>query len=179
MKDVILIVEGKNDYSKIKQIYPNLDILITGGSAVSKEFLQDVLNLSKTHEIVIFTDPDYPGEKIRKQIQEVVPCASHVFINKKAAISKNNKKVGVEHASKEELINALKNLNRSNKTNEISFEFLYELGLIGEGLSKEKRKWLCEKLNIGYVNGKGLLKRLNLFGFTEEKIAEVCNDWQH
>lgn len=179
MKDYILIVEGKNDYSRIKQIYPDMNIMITGGSAVSDEFLSNVKVLSKTHEIVIFTDPDAPGEKIRKKIQEVVPDASHIFINKKDAISKNNKKVGVEHASKTDLINALEKINRPSNNSNIDLEFLYDLGLLGEAKSKEKRAWLLDKLNIGYTNGKQLVKRLNLFGYNKDEIEEICNDWKY
>ena len=57
MENVILVVEGKNDYSRIKQIYPNLDILITGGSAISEKFLSDLKELAKTNKIVVFTAP--------------------------------------------------------------------------------------------------------------------------
>lgn len=179
MKDYILIVEGKNDYSRIKQIYPDMNIMITGGSAVSEEFLRDVKNLSKTHEIVIFTDPDSPGEKIRKKIQEVVPDASHIFINKKDAISKKNKKVGVEHVNKVDLINALERINRPKCSSDIDLEFLYDMGLLGEERSKEKRVWLLERLNIGYANGKQLVKKLNLFGYSKDEIEEICNDWEY
>ena len=179
MNGMILIVEGKNDYSKIKQIFPEMNVMITGGSAVSEEFLQDVKKASENYQIVIFTDPDSPGEKIRKKIQEVVTNASHIFIDKKKAISKNNKKVGVEHATKEELINALEKVCVPSLNSDINFDFLYDLGLIGEANSKEKRLWLCERLGIGYVNGKQLLNRLNLFGFTKEYIMEVCNGWKY
>lgn len=178
MNGMILIVEGKNDYSKIKQIFPEMNVMITGGSAVSEEFLQDVKKASEHYQIVIFTDPDSPGEKIRKKIQEAVPNASHIFIDKKKAISKNNKKVGVEHATKEELINALEKVYAPSLDSDINFDFLYDLGLSGEANSKEKRLWLCEKLGIGYVNSKQLLNRLNLFGFTKEYIMEVCNGWK-
>ena len=111
MENVILVVEGKNDYSRIKQIYPNLDILITGGSAISEKFLSDLKELAKTNKIVVFTDPDFPGEKIRKTIQEHVPNSEHVFINKQKAISRNNKKVGVEHASINDIISALEHVH--------------------------------------------------------------------
>lgn len=179
MDNVILIVEGKNDYSKIKQIYPDMNILITGGSAVSGKFLEEVKKLSKTNRIVIFTDPDFPGEKIRKTIQDAVSNAEHIFIKKKHAISKNDKKIGVEHASKEDLISALKHIYTVKNESDITFEFLYDLSLIGESTSKEKRIYLCDKLNIGYVNAKQLSKRLNLFGFKKKDILEALRDWKY
>ena len=179
MENVILVVEGKNDYSRIKQIYPNLDILITGGSAISEKFLSDLKELAKTNKIVVFTDPDFPGEKIRKTIQEHVPNSEHVFINKQKAISRNNKKVGVEHASKNDIISALEHVHSSKASSDITFDFLYDLNLIGDNKSKEKRLYLCDKLNIGYVNAKQLEKRLVLFGFTKKDILEALDDWQY
>jgi ribonuclease M5 len=47
--------------------------------------------------------------RIRKEIESIVPNCKHAFIKKKNSISKNKKKVGVEHTTQEEVINALEN----------------------------------------------------------------------
>ena len=39
--------------------------------------------------------------------------------------------------------------------------------------AKERRRQLCEYLRIGYVNGKQLQKRLNLFQITQEEFEEA------
>lgn len=166
----VLVVEGKNDYKRIKQIYPKLPILITNGSAVSEEFLEIVRRLSVDHEIILLLDPDYSGEYIRKKIQQVCPNASHVFINKQDAISKNKKKLGVEHVSLDILRDALQGIVKSDYHNNIKINDLFDLGLIGGKDSKIKREKLCHDLKIGYVNGKQLVNRLNLFNITLEEV---------
>lgn len=179
-----MIVEGKNDYSRIKQIYPNIPILITNGSAVSDLFLEDVKKLSVTNEMILFLDPDYPGEKIRKKLMEVIPNATHVFVNKKDAISKNKKKVGVEHVSTEILKEVLECSRVASQDvayeHEITMHDLIDLGLVGEECSKNVRIKLCEELNIGYTNSKQLVKRLNMFHITKKEMLEKLRsayDW--
>ena len=169
----ILIVEGKNDCAKIKLIYPQSLILTTNGSEVSDIFLENIKRLSNNNEIILFLDPDFSGEYIRKKIMSVVPNAQHVFIKKNEAISKNKKKVGVEHASLENIKKALDNIISCDYHRNITYEDIYEMGLVGESTSKIKRQELCDKLKIGYVNGKQLVNRLNLFNFTLEEIKEI------
>jgi len=168
----IVIVEGKNDYTRIKHIYPNLPILTTNGSEVSDEFLDLVKKLSLENEIVLLLDPDYSGEYIRKKIQQVCPNASHAFVQKKDAISKNKKKVGIEHVELDILAEVLANVVSSNYHLNVTIEDLFELGLVGKKDSKIKREKLCSKLKIGYVNGKQLVNRLNLFNITLEEVKD-------
>ena len=37
--------------------------------------------------VIVLTDPDFPGEKIRKIITEHVPDCKHAFIDKKSALT--------------------------------------------------------------------------------------------
>ena len=67
----------------------------------------------------------------------------------------------------------------SKASSDITFDFLYDLNLVGDDKSKEKRIYLCDKLNIGYVNAKQIGKRLVLFGFTKKDILEALDDWQY
>ncbi len=172
MKKVV-IVEGKHDYARIKQIYPELPVLITNGSAVSQVFLEQVKKISKSHEIILLLDPDYPGERIRKIITNFCPDVSHAFVHLKDAISKNGKKVGVEHVNLEVLKKVLDNTTKADFHENLTIQDLYDLGLIGEKESRERRKKLCDSLNIGYVNGKQLARRLNLFNITLNQVKEV------
>ena len=166
----VVVVEGMHDVEKIKRIYPDIDILITNGSEIERH-LPPIVEIAKTRKIILFLDPDYPGERIRKRITEVVPNAKHAFLNKSKAISKNKKKIGVEHASSEDIIKALENaLTPTNNKNGLTMVDLIEFGYIGKPNSASKRQNICDKLNMGHANGKTFLKRLNLFGITKEKL---------
>lgn len=173
----VIIVEGKNDCAHLKEIFPLIDTISVNGSEISQEAKEMIIEVSKTRPIILFFDPDYPGNRIRAIISELVPNASHAFIKKEDAISKNKKKVGVEHASKEVIINALKNkLTPSKQKSDLTMNDLFELGLIGEVDSKKKRDQLTELLHIDQPNGKTLLKRLQLLGLNRKGIEEMINE---
>lgn len=167
---MIVIVEGKNDYNKIKSVYPNLSILITNGSAVSDEFLDLVKKIRETNQIVLCLDPDYAGEKIRKTLLSVVPNAYQVFADRERAISKNGKKIGIEHMSKDDIRKLFSKIMISDYHENITMNDMYDLGLIGSSDSALKREELGKKLGIGYANAKTFLRRLNMFNITIEDI---------
>lgn len=166
---MVIVVEGKNDANKLKTIFKDVDIIITNGSEINEQTLLDIYRTSLRTEVILCLDPDGPGEKIRRKIIERVPNVSQVFAKKNLAISKNKKKVGIEHMSKKDILEMFKDIKESKNDGNITYIDLFELGYM---TSKEKRIKLCEYLNISYCNGKQLLKRLNMFGITLEEILE-------
>lgn len=63
--------------------FPGIETIETNGSAVSKQVLQEIKELSRKREIIIFTDPDFNGERIRRIVSEAVPSAKQAFITRK------------------------------------------------------------------------------------------------
>ena len=169
----IIVVEGTHDVSKIKSVYPNANCVITNGREIANETIELIKELSKLNNIIIFTDPDSPGEKIRSIITEAVPNAKHAFLRKKDCISSNNKKVGIEHASKEAIKEALSNIYSNNNITTITNQDLYSLGLNGNNDSAILRDKISDILNIGRPNCKTFLKRLNLLGLAKKDIEEL------
>ena len=177
MYNEVLVVEGKNDKARILAIFPNLQIITTNGSEISEETLDMIEELSKKNKIILFLDPDFPGERIRRKILERVPECENVYINKQKAIDERKHKVGVEHASIEDIKEALLHrISFSNKAGTLVIGDLYNLGLLGKADSSLKRKFLSEKLHIGLPNGKTLLNRLNFLQMTHEEVEEIINE---
>lgn len=171
----VIIVEGIHDEMKIKSVYPDANVVITNGSEISQSTLELIKKLSETNEIIIFTDPDAPGEAIRKRITDIVPNAKQAFLRKKDAISKNKKKVGIEHATKEIIVDSLENVYTFTETNNnISMADLFNLGLNGSSKSQILRDKISEYLNIGKPNAKTFLKRVNLIQISFEELRELC-----
>ena len=171
----VVIVEGLHDLERLKRIYPDMDILITNGSEIERN-LPEIIEISKKREVILFLDPDYPGERIRKILNKYIPNAKHAFLKKDLAISKNKKKVGIEHAKDSDIIDALNNvLSVSNSNDLVSLNDLYKLGLIGEENSSKLRNEICLKLNLGHTNAKTFLKRINMFGITVKQLENVLN----
>ena len=169
----IVVVEGLHDLERLKKIYPEMDILITNGSEI-EENLPTIIEASKKRDIILFLDPDYPGERIRKKIQQVIPNAKHAFLKKDLAISKNKRKVGIEHAKESDLIDALNNcLTPVENTNNVSYLDLYNLGLFGNVNSQKLRDKVCAKLNLGHTNGKTFLKRINMFNISIKDVENA------
>lgn len=177
MYNEVLVVEGKNDKARILAIFPHLQIITTNGSEISKETLDMIEELSKTNRIILFLDPDFPGERIRNKILERVSDCENVYINKSKAIDYKKHKVGVEHASIEDIKEALEHrISYSHKINNLTTSDLYSLGLLGSLESSIKRKYLADRLHIGNPNGKTILNRLNFLQMTIEKVRDILNE---
>ena len=177
MYNEVLVVEGKNDKARILAIFPDLQVITTNGSEISEETLDMIEELSKSNKIILFLDPDYPGERIRRKILERVPECENVYINKQKAIDERKHKVGVEHASIEDIKEALSHrITFSNKVGKLVVSDLYSLGLLGKPDSTIKRSYLAEKLHIGSPNGKTLLNRLNFLQMTYTEVEEILNE---
>ena len=182
MYNEVLVVEGKNDKARILAIFPNLEVITTNGSEISESTLEMIESLSKEHEIILFLDPDFPGERIRNIILNRVPSCQNVFIQKKKAIDYKKKKVGVEHASDDDIIEALENkITYRYDTPTLSTCDFYSLGLLGSKNSSIKRMYLAEVFHLGNPNGKTLLKRLNFMQISYEKVRELLDakDWDN
>ncbi len=168
----LIVVEGKTDLTFLKS-FLDADIVITNGSEVSHETLEYIKEANKHQGVIILTDPDYPGLRIRNIITEYIGDCKHAYVERSKAIK--GKKLGVAEASKQEIIRALQNVvtyKKQNTTN-IKESDLYDLGLIGKKDSKEKRNKVCEYYHLGWCNAKTFLKRVNMFGLKIEQIKEI------
>ena len=166
---MIVVVEGKQDASLISSIFPEAYVLITNGSEVPNEVIEEIKSLSKKDKVYLCLDPDGPGNKIRNKILNEVPDVLNVYADKNKAISKNGKKVGIEHMTKDEILKLFQNAYEYKETKNFDYITIYKLGLAD---SKKKRAELCMKLNLGYCNAKQLVKRLNMHGITLKEVEE-------
>ncbi|MBA4537455.1 ribonuclease M5 [Bacillus aquiflavi] len=166
----IIVVEGKDDTKAIKKAV-NADTIETNGSALNKETIEKIKLAQQTRGVIILTDPDFPGEKIRKTIDEQVPGCKHAFLMKQDAQGKN-KDIGVENAVPETIKKALigAQIMQEDAFEEITRDDLIAAGLIGEIGSSKRREVLGKLLKIGYTNGKQLHKRLMMFQISKEKF---------
>jgi ribonuclease M5 len=164
-----IVVEGRSDTVAIHRAVI-ADTIETGGSAIDNEILDKIRLAQERRGIIVFTDPDYAGERIRKIIQRAVPGCKHAFLSKEEARKKG--KVGVEHASPESIISALEGVRTEGAPFDslIEWEDLFDAGLIGGPAAKQKRIELGKILRIGYANSKQLYKRLNAFQISRDEF---------
>ncbi|AQP53541.1 ribonuclease M5 [Vagococcus penaei] len=162
----IIVVEGKDDTKRIQEVVI-ADTIETNGSAINQETLEKISHAQTIRGVIIFTDPDFSGEKIRKQVQEAVPQAKHAFINRKNSVpKKKGGSLGVEHASDEVILDALRLVSTPTTEvyqSDIPTDYLIYSGLIAGKHARKRREQLGDILRIGYTNGKQLRKRLDMF----------------
>lgn len=171
----IIVVEGKSDTRRLKEVYPNIVTFETSGLGLDAEKIEDLKRLSQDFELIIFTDPDGPGEVIRQRIIENVDNIKHAYIKNDKAISKDRKKVGIEHASDEEIKFALSNVyTYVDGPNIYDMDFLINMGIYN---NKLKRKELCDYLHIAYGNNKKVLKQLNQFNIDVSRIKDFIKEY--
>ena len=183
----VIVVEGKSDTQRIQNVIP-VDTIETNGSAIDDETLDIIAKAHQFRGVIVFTDPDFPGEKIRKIITQRIPDVKHAFISQKEAKSAGADSLGVEHASHESILEALnkascRTIDVSSIDSDITFAFLNQQGLVNGPGAKLRRQLLGDHLNIGYTNGKQLKKRLDMFSITQtdvinalEKISKGINN---
>ena len=174
----VIVVEGRDDTRRLKEVYPEVETIETNGSAINQEVLDRIKVLQEQRGVIVFTDPDFPGNKIRQAVMQYVPDCKHAHLQKGDAIAKNGRGLGVEHASDEAIKEALANLITPKNTvvEEIESQFLFDFGLIGHSNSAKVRERLSQVLGIGYVNGKQLQKRLMMFGITKQQVVDALTE---
>ena len=170
----VIVVEGKKDTERI-QLAVDANTIETQGLALEQETLDLIEHAHKTRGVIVFTDPDYPGETIRKKITQKIPGVKHAFITTEEGVPSHKGTLGIEHASIGTIRLALSGLYEISPAEEttVSKSFLSEMGLSGGKKSKELRIRLGEELRIGYSNSKQLQKRLTMFGISEEMIRQT------
>lgn len=179
----VIVVEGKDDTANLKRFY-EVDTYETRGSAIDEDDLERIERLHDLRGVIVFTDPDYNGERIRKIIMQAIPTVKHAFLQRDEATPKSKTKgrsLGVEHASFEDLEKALSRVRGyydDDNQFDITKSDLMRLGLLMGGDSRKRREYLGEHLRIGYCNGKQLLKRLELFGISLAEVEEVMGKYE-
>lgn len=167
----IIVVEGKSDTALLKELF-EVDTIETHGLALDKKTLELIKEANKTRGAIVLTDPDFPGKKIRDQIQAVVPNCKHAFISKKDATGK--KKLGIAEANKEAVVLALENVVSFDVNNQsITWHEFIDLDIIG---NKQRRLLVYNLFNLGYGNVKTLFKRLNMVGISKEDVLKKLDE---
>lgn len=173
----VIVVEGKNDTMAIRNAV-EADTIETRGSALEPHVLEEIKRAQKKRGVIIFTDPDYAGERIREIIAREVPEAKHAFLTQKQA--RGNRKIGIEHASSEDIRRALQSVRtpeaQESAVPPLTWEEYLELGFAGNPSSRNLRQQVAEQLEIGYKNAKQFYRRLHILRITREEIFQILDN---
>ena len=166
----IIVVEGRDDITAIKRVVDAHIIALNGFSALSKKTINKMVELSQNNDLILFTDPDFAGKKIRDTLKKYIPNIKHAFVSQKDATKNDN--IGVENANDKAILEALKNVVTANQDgkNRFNISDLIDNRFVSGSNAKERRIMLGDILKIGYYNAKQLLKALNSFNISREQF---------
>ena len=120
----VIVVEGKSDLIFLNS-FLDAEIIITNGSEISKETLDLIKKANETTGVIILTDPDYPGIRIRNIVSQYIGDCKHAFIEKSKAIK--GKKVGIAETLKAFLPNSLISIPIELSTSSLVSKKLYSM----------------------------------------------------
>ncbi len=170
----VIVVEGKNDTHRLREIFGDgVDTIETLGYALTDETVELIREASKRRGVIVLTDPDGAGKRIRARVAQLVPDVRHAYITFEDGVCEKKNKVGIEHAPLLRIKDALQNVSSGEVTSsDVTYNDLLRLGLVGFN-SWEKRLFVAKKLKIGSPNGKQLLKRIKMFNIRLKKIITI------
>lgn len=168
----VIVVEGRDDITAVKKAV-DAELIAVGGFGINKQIIDKIREAQKRQGVIVLTDPDFAGEKIRRIISKRVKNIKHAYISQKDGIK--NGDIGVENASPEVIRKALKKAKCEEKKNrnEFTLDDMIFFGLTGNRKSKEIRDLIGKELGIGYANTSQFLKRLNNYGITKDEFIRA------
>lgn len=174
-----IIVEGRDDTKRLIETFgPQVKTIETNGSALSRKVQTQIIAAAQQFGIIVFTDPDYQGDRVRRLITDLVPSAKHAYLTPDQAKGhKVGQSLGIEHASPEVLKAALSQVvtPQTELADPVPMADLIKLGLIGLPQSDQRRAWLSEAFHLGKVNGKQLQKKLQQYHLSLDQIKAVID----
>jgi len=168
----VIVVEGKHDTTAIRRAV-EADTIETGGSAINRDIIERIRHAQQKRGVIIFTDPDHAGERIRSIVADRVPGCKHAFLSQEEATL--NDDIGIENARPEAIRSALDSVrSEAGRTGtDLTWGDMFTAGLTGTEGAAEKRSKVGRKLRIGYANAKTFLKRCAMFGITRQELAQA------
>jgi len=165
----VIVVEGRDDITAVKRAV-EAEVIAVGGFGINKKVINRIKEAQKRQGVIVLTDPDFAGEKIRKIIAKRVLGIKHAYISQKDGTK--NGDIGVENAEPDTIIKALDSAKceTKEKREEFHTKDMVVHNLTGNESAKERRDKLGSLLGIGYCNSSQFVTRMNNYGISREEF---------
>lgn len=81
----MIVVEGKDDITAVKRAV-QAEIIATNGYGFPRYVKERIKKAAETKGIIVLTDPDYAGERIRGEVTKLVKNCKHAFITQEEGL---------------------------------------------------------------------------------------------
>ena len=163
----VIVVEGRDDITAVKQAV-DAELIAVGGFGINAKVIERIKEAQKRKGVIVLTDPDFAGEKIRSIISKRVKGIKHAYIAQEDGIKGDD--IGVENASPERA-----KVSEEDREPTFDAQDMFYFKLNGDARSKERRMKLGKELGLGYGNASQMLSRLNNYGITKEEFIKAIN----
>ena len=156
------------------------DCIITDGFRLRSAAIKNIRAAYEKRGIIILTDPDTVGERIRMRLAGMFPRARHAFIPVEDATNAGDGDIGVEQASPAAVRAALEKVRTPMKEPEETFSMsdMMHAGLTGTDDAAVRRAQVGRRLGLGFANAKTFLRRLNTYGITRAEFTAALEDME-
>ena len=168
----VIVVEGRDDIAAVKKAI-DAEMIAVGGFGINAKVIARIKEAQNRKGVIVFTDPDFAGEKIRSIIAKRVKGIKHAYIAQEDGLKNGN--IGVENATPEVIIKALENakITLVEKNEFYDMKDMFHFKLTGQVDSKKRRIILGREIGIGYGNATQMLSRLNNYGISKEEFIKA------
>jgi ribonuclease M5 len=168
----VIVVEGRDDITAVKRAV-EAEVIAVGGFGINKKVIDRIKEAQKRQGVIVLTDPDFAGEKIRKIISKRIQGIKHAYISQKDGTKDGD--IGVENAEPDIITRALEaaKCEMKEKRQEFQTKDMVLHGLTGNESAKERRDKLGNILGIGYCNSSQFVTRLNNYGISRDEFMNA------
>jgi ribonuclease M5 len=183
----VVVVEGAHDVARVLRAV-DADVVATGGSRIHRDVFA---RLERAREqgrgIIVLTDPDHEGGRIRARIASAFPDCRHAHVARADAHGSGD--IGVERACVDVIRVALEQARAPIAESAAqaaaasarpgagapTWEAFVALGLAGEDGAAQLRADVGARLRLGFANAKTLYKRVLAFGVTATELEDAVS----
>lgn len=173
-----IVVEGKKDTVAVQRAC-HAHTIETGGSAIHDGVFERIRLARDVCGVIVLTDPDHAGERLRRCIDQRVPGCEHAFLSRDVAMKAGC--IGVEYARPEAIVQALLHVRtvceETSEQTDVTMEALWEWSMVGAKEAALKRAYVGERLAIGRANVKTFLARCRQFQIRRAEIEHILIGW--
>ena len=173
---IVYVVEGRHDAMRLHQIEPNASVVVTGGANIKQHVFDELIQLKKTHALILLLDPDAAGLRIRRRLEAVLGECQHIHLPKELCTDKVKDKIGIEHASLNVLKDALNHVRETVVSREtLAYDYYQEHFVIPSNARRNRIK-VARALHLPMGNAKAFYQTLKRHGISQEQLERELND---
>ena len=189
----LVVVEGSHDAAAVVRALPGASTFVLNGSSLGPTKAEALAERAAATRaagarVVVLADPDFTGLSIRRAVDRAlsevdgtrhafVPAADATLLGRGGRSNKRAGSVGVEHASPEAIVDALRAARPVSPGRAVfSRDDLVAWGLADGPGSEDLRAAVALRLGFGLCSAKSFLRLANVYSFSRGDVEGALRE---